>query len=626
MSNKSNNMDLFGKYYLQLKKKDKSDKEDLTSSVRSVSSNLNSEINMDVSQNFKKIFDKSVIPFLSLKDLIELKKSSKLLNSLFDSKSLQICILSNSTKNFSSKEQRKSVWEYYMKLPSFILNLLNNYLLQKENTINENDSKENEEKYYKYILEIISKIKNNDFSSIDNKQIYNDEKIKSIKTSIDFISRDINRTFYNDYFKKEGGQQKLQNVLEAMCAVPGNVGYCQGMNFIIGAMLYLIKDETKVFYLFSCMIQNYELTSLFAYNTPDYGVRVYQINYYVKKYMPQIYHHFVNNNIPFDMIYSRWLLTLFANYIDIEKLDFPWSCFFINKWKGLIKMCLVFIYELKSILLKCDLEKLGKLLLDSETIKKYHNNYMNSFYLYNKLFKVTNSELNSLRRDYFVDLAKTKLKETKPEEWDEDQKVPLNDYLTEKNKLEIETNKQIQIYKKNNELALKKYLNAFKKYNVVIKNIDKIKQNIDVLATKKNDFEKLFIHYKNALDNIDKPQSPIRKNNITEEIKLSKKEVKRQQKELKTKKDMLVKGKNKIMENYMPIKNEYDDKAKLLYKKCDDIFKHKLEVDKCEKEKNKQKEEMKNYLFEIEEKHNELIQVLSEKLKLSEVYKKTYKF
>ena len=289
-------------------------------------------------------------------------------------------------------------------------------------------------------------------------------------------------------------------------------------------------------------------------------------------------------------------------------------------------MCLVFIYELKSILLKCDLEKLGKLLLDSETIKKYHNNYMNSFYLYNKLFKVTNSELNSLRRDYFVDLAKTKLKETKPEEWDEDQKVPLNDYLTEKNKLEIETNKQIQIYKKNNELALKKYLNAFKKYNVVIKNIDKIKQNIDVLATKKNDFEKLFIHYKNALDNIDKPQSPIRKNNITEEIKLSKKEVKRQQKELKTKKDMLVKGKNKIMENYMPIKNEYDDKAKLLYKKCDDIFKHKLEVDKCEKEKNKQKEEMKNYLFEIEEKHNELIRVLSEKLKLSEVYKKTYKF
>ena len=85
---------------------------------------------------------------------------------------------------------------------------------------------------------------------------------------------------------------QLNNVLERMCAVPGNVGYCQGMNFIVGAMLYLFKNETKSLYIFSNLIQKYELTTLFAYNTPDYGIRVYQINYYVKKYIPTVFYHF----------------------------------------------------------------------------------------------------------------------------------------------------------------------------------------------------------------------------------------------------------------------------------------------------------------------------------------------
>ena len=163
-----------------------------------------------------------------------------------------------------------------------------------------------------------------------------------------------------------------------MCAVPGNVGYCQGMNFIVGAMLFLFKNEVKTLYIFSNLIQKYELTSLFAYNTPDYGIRVYQINYNVKKYIPSVYYHF-KNNLSFDMIYSRWLLTLFANYLDIHKLDFPWSYLFIDKWKRLIKICLFLIYALKEQLLKCDLEKLSNLLKE-DTIK-YH---MRSFFFISK--------------------------------------------------------------------------------------------------------------------------------------------------------------------------------------------------------------------------------------------------
>ena len=151
---------------------------------------------------------------------------------------------------------------------------------------------ETEKEYYKYISDIIEKIKNDKELTEEEKKLYTEDKIKNMKVSIDFIKRDINRTFYTDFFTKEGGIEQLNNILERMCAVPGNVGYCQGMNFIVGSMLFLFKNEVKTLYIFSNLIQKYELTSLFAYNTPDYGIRVYQLNYYVKKYIPSVYYHF----------------------------------------------------------------------------------------------------------------------------------------------------------------------------------------------------------------------------------------------------------------------------------------------------------------------------------------------
>jgi hypothetical protein len=87
-----------------------------------------------------------------------------------------------------------------------------------------------------------------------------------------------------------------------------------------------------------------------------------------------------------------------------------------------------------------------------------------------------------------------------------------------------------------------------------------------------------------------------------------------------------MKEKNKIIEKYIPIKNEFDIKSDLLYKKCDTIDKYKTELDIWINEKNRIKEEMQNYLFEVEEKNKELIRNLSDKLKLSENYKKSYKF
>jgi hypothetical protein len=646
---------IFEKYYLQQQQNIKENQQlSMNISQATTKSNLTSsqiitntnDINIESTNNFTKCFHNAVVPYLSIKDLINLKKCSKLLNIIISQKAIDICILSNSINKFSSNEYRLSVWSYYVGLNEFTKSLINQYFNKNEENNEKINLNEKEKEYYKYISDIIDKINKNEELSEQDKILYNEDKIKNIKNSIDFIKRDIDRTFYNDFFTKEDGKVQLKNTLERMCAVPGNVGYCQGMNFIVGAMLYLFKNETKTLYVFSNLIQKYELTTLFAYNTPDYGVRVYQINYYVKKYIPSVYYHFKNNNLSFDMIYSRWLLTLFANYLDINRLDFPWSCLFIHKWKGIIKICLLLIYELKEQLLKCDLEKLSNLL--KEDTFNFHNNYQRSFFLYQKHFKVKNKKLKELRNEYFIDLAKKKLEDTNSQvdQWEEDQKQPLNEYLEKKKKLETESEQKIKYFKQINEDANKKYLIAFKQYSTYMKGVRTFQEGIDKIATEKFEYDRIISHYTNIINDIDNPQNTnqnINNNNnggdnkTEDEKKIDKKEkkkmekaekamIKKKNKEMKNKKIMLTKEKNKIMEKYAPIKREFDAKTELLYKKCDIIDKYKTELDKWDDFKKKTKNEMQKYLFEIEEKNKEFIQVLSDKLKLSENYKKTYKF
>ena len=580
--------------------------------------------------NFPKIFRNFIVPYFTLPDLISLKRSNKMFNYLIDKKSINICVLSNVTKKLKSNELRASIWYHFLKIKEF-----NKELFEKENKkfINDdnsenntnNDDDKNEEIFYNKSLDIINKIKNNEKDKL--LAIYDKEKIISIENSIDFINRDIDRTFHYEYFEKDNGKNEMRRVLEALCTISYNEGYCQGMNFIIGGLIYLLRSEYKSFYIFNCILNNnlYQYNRLFADNTPDYYCRVHQINYYVKIYIPEVYYRFKNKQIPFDIIYSGWILTLFGNYINIDKLDFPWTCFFIDKWKGLIKICLIFIYELKDELIKRDLEGIS-VLIKNEVAKKnkYHQNYNYSFSLYKDKFKVKNKQLRILKDEYYIKLAKTKLDKTQEniDKWADDQKGPLNEYLTEKEKIDQSSIKEIEKYKNLNEIANQKYLISLQRYNTLIKYIHQLKVKIDKLATNKYSYEELFSHFKKAINQI------IIKNNVNGLYKdmLENNKLLELNNEEKNKIKLLEEEKNKIVEKYIPIKDEYDTSTRLLLKCYEIMDNFKYEVDNWEFEKNSRKKQMHDYLFTIEQKKDELIRKLSEQLKLSVNFKKNNNF
>ena len=584
----------------------------------------NNQLNK-TNNSFSKIFRNYISPYFTLRDLISLKHTNKMFNILIDKKAINICTISNTIKKINSPELRAKIWYHYLNIKEF-----NKELFQKEerklnNDKNEINSDKIEEIFYNKCLEIINTLKNDDKEKL--LKIFSEEKISSMKVSLDFIVRDIDRTFHTIFFEDQNGKEGTKRVLEALCVIDQNEGYCQGMNFIIGALYYLLRNEPQCFYIFNSILNSnlYQYNRIFADNTPDYHCRVHQINYYVKKYIPEVYYHFKKKDIPFDIIYSRWILTLFGNYLNLDRLDFPWTCFFVDKWKGLIKICLIFIYELKDELIKRDMEGISVLIKnDIGKEDKFHLNYNYSFGLYKDKFKVSNKQLRILKDEYYIILAKNKLVKTREnvDKWAEDQKEPLTEYLKQKEKIEQSSNKDIEMYKNLNENANQKYLLCLQRYNTLLKYIKALKKKIDDLANNKYSYEEIFSYFKKNINDI------LAKNKINlsyiELVESGKISELSQDEQNKIK--IFEEGKNSIMEKYIPIKDEYDKNNNLLIQCYEIVDKLKFEIDKWEFEKKKRREQMQDYLFIIEQKKDELIKILCEKLKLSDNFKKNNKF
>ena len=584
----------------------------------------NNQLNK-TNNSFSKIFRNYISPYFTLRDLISLKHTNKMFNILIDKKAINICTISNTIKKINSPELRAKIWYHYLNIKEF-----NKELFQKEerklnNDKNEINSDKMEEIFYNKCLEIINTLKNDDKEKL--LKIFSEEKISSMKVSLDFIVRDIDRTFHTIFFEDQNGKEGTKRVLEALCVIDQNEGYCQGMNFIIGALYYLLRNEPQCFYIFNSILNSnlYQYNRIFADNTPDYHCRVHQINYYVKKYIPEVYYHFKKKDIPFDIIYSRWILTLFGNYLNLDRLDLPWTCFFVDKWKGLIKICLIFIYELKDELIKRDMEGISVLIKnDIGKEDKFHLNYNYSFGLYKDKFKVSNKQLRILKDEYYIILAKNKLVKTREnvDKWAEDQKEPLTEYLKQKEKIEQSSNKDIEMYKNLNENANQKYLLCLQRYNTLLKYIKALKKKIDDLANNKYSYEEIFSYFKKNINDI------LAKNKINlsyiELVESGKISELSQDEQNKIK--ILEEGKNSIMEKYIPIKDEYDKNNNLLIQCYEIVDKLKFEIDKWEFEKKKRREQMQDYLFIIEQKKDELIKILCEKLKLSDNFKKNNKF
>ncbi|RDB25076.1 GTPase-activating protein GYP5 [Hypsizygus marmoreus] len=128
------------------------------------------------------------------------------------------------------------------------------------------------------------------------------------------ITRDLGRTFPHHDFFTDGqgiGQENLFNVLKAYSLYDPQVGYCQGLPFVVAILLLNMPDE-EAFSLLVRLMYVYDLRGHFLPEMPKLQLRLFQFDRLIEELLPVLHIHFLRQGIKSSMFCSQWFLTMFS--------------------------------------------------------------------------------------------------------------------------------------------------------------------------------------------------------------------------------------------------------------------------------------------------------------------------
>ena len=216
------------------------------------------------------------------------------------------------------------------------------------------------------------------------------------KENKDRIIRDIERTFPNQKISKKDLRKKetsLYKVLKAFWNLDKEIGYCQGMNLIVGFMLILsIFNERDTFYLLTSMFSNttkigkkydYNIRGLFYDEFPLLSLLNYIFENLLEHYCPELKEHLESLGITIDLWMGRWFHTIFTLVLPINWCKRIWDNIFSENIFFLVKFGICFSLMIKEDILNMEEEiqvlnyfkKYEKfsLCFDNEELDKKHN-------------------------------------------------------------------------------------------------------------------------------------------------------------------------------------------------------------------------------------------------------------
>ena len=524
-----------------------------------------------------------IIPYLTYKEVISLSKVNKSFHKTIRSHKV---IKSYIIKSKLQPESRLLFYSTNLNLSSIKLTI--------EQELSEYKIKDN---YYQKILSLA-------------KEAYN--KDKKFKKICDEIDRDLHRTFYNKKFTKGNGRQMLRNVLASIGFIRPEIGYCQGMNFIGGALINLIDNEEKCFWIFLSFIDNINLNLLYLKNMPDFLIRVYQLKKFMEFYFPKLYNHLRRTQINIDLFFSKWLLTIFANYFPFDVLYKVWDVFIIDKWKALFKFCMIILFFMKEDMMKMDLGMFFDYFRSDEVLTSLSFEQMIKHY---NDYKITNKKLKELKEDYYVSQVEAKLNNPNTE-WEDDQNEYVINYKKElEYHLKMVKEPMDNLLKKIEKID-KEYVIKLEKYDKQFDIVSKLKIEIDAKNVVKTGYENILKNLENSNIINNENNDNNNKLNNTEGILGSIKSFFTTDNSENAKITKKIKDINKILEE--KIKNlNYNEKI---------LDKYKNELEKSRNEQNLLKQQLLNMEKNSNKTKKDLLKNLSEKLKLSAKFVATSKY
>ena len=199
--------------------------------------------------------------------------------------------------------------------------------------------------------------------------------------SIASIQKDVHRTFPEEtYFSAEEfgkiGQSQLFNVLKALSIYFPNLGYVQGMNFLV-AFLLLVNggNEIEAFWMFVAFARNTDflVMGFFERNLPLLDLYLHIFYEVLNRDMPHLHLHIKSLGIPDTMWISNWFMTVFLYSLPAAKVVRIWDYVLSEDLFGVIKVSLSLLKLYEKELLKMDFLGFNDLIQFFRTEKPIRN-------------------------------------------------------------------------------------------------------------------------------------------------------------------------------------------------------------------------------------------------------------
>ncbi|KAK9765608.1 hypothetical protein K7432_005927 [Basidiobolus ranarum] len=128
------------------------------------------------------------------------------------------------------------------------------------------------------------------------------------------IVLDLSRTFPTvEEFMAVGGlgQTKMFKVLKAYAVYDTEIGYCQGLGFIVGTLVRQMS-EPQAFCVFMQLIETHSLRNMFLPDLRGLELRIFQLRALLHTHFPSLLEHLQEHQVQLGMFLPQWFLSFYA--------------------------------------------------------------------------------------------------------------------------------------------------------------------------------------------------------------------------------------------------------------------------------------------------------------------------
>lgn len=209
------------------------------------------------------------------------------------------------------------------------------------------------------------------------------------------IAKDVDRTFpQHILFEHRGGmgQDMLGNILKCFSEYAKLIGYCQGMNFVVGTMVIALSDphikgfdnnfdsnshilksvvsmsqcriEKRVFELLVGVSSAFHMDRLWSTGIPDLKKFIFLLLQFIRMYCADVAECFDEMGYDISIVVTKWFLCLFSYNLPLGFVFRIWDYIFQTRWVGVMRVSVAILLYFREQILGCDIVEFSLLLKD----------------------------------------------------------------------------------------------------------------------------------------------------------------------------------------------------------------------------------------------------------------------